>query len=111
MKILKMKKAVILLGGEIAMLLFAAVCGYAMNRNRSEIPVDYASMSSNGAYELVDGTWKVAGDRLNGEGLLNGADEKNANHYHLLSEKMTLPKGDYTLIIQYDVSATQEVSF
>ncbi|MBE5909504.1 MAG: hypothetical protein E7278_11835 [Lachnospiraceae bacterium] len=105
------KKLSIVLTLECVLLLVVAACGYAMNRNRSEIPVNYAAMTSNGAYELVDGNWKVTGDRLDEDGLLNGADEEDANQYHLLSEKVTLPKGDYTLIIQYDVSATQEVSF
>ena len=49
------KKLSIVLTLECVLLLVVAACGYAMNRNRSEIPVNYAAMTSNGAYELVDG--------------------------------------------------------
>ncbi len=96
---------------EAIALIVIAFTGFAMNRERTEIPVDTAAMSSNGAYQAVDGVWKVTGDQLDGEGFMIGADEEDANRYHLLSEKMNLPKGDYTLIIQYDVAVTQGVSF
>jgi len=96
---------------ECIILVTVAVTGFMMNRSRSEIPVDLQAAKSNGAYKTVDGQWQVTSDQLDAEGFLIGADEENSEVYHLVTPAMTLLKGDYTLILQYNVAVTQEVSF
>jgi hypothetical protein len=96
---------------ECLVFVFAFAIGYAVNKQREAIPLDFASLESNGAYEYQDGKWSVPETRLNKDGLLDTADAEKPNQYHLMTGRMTLPKGDYTLIVQYDVDVTQEVSF
>jgi|GEM_PF-587219 len=93
-------------------ILFAAVgIQYLMYRSSAEVPIDFAGLHSNGGYAYADGVWQVTADRLDSDGMLEGADPENVDKYHLMTPKMTLPRGDYTLIIQYNVGATQKVFF
>ena len=105
------RKIVSILILECIAFVLATGIGYAANKQREAVPIDIAAMDSNGAFEWQDGQWRVTEERLDADGLLAGADAEETDYYHLKSKKMTLPKGDYTLVIQYDVSARQEVSF
>lgn len=96
---------------QVIALVVLAFTGYSINRNRPTVSIDFSALKSNGAYQYEDSCWKVSSDRLDSDGLMDGADMEEADRYHMLTPKMTLPRGDYTLIIQYDVAATQSVSF
>ncbi|SFT33122.1 hypothetical protein SAMN02910301_0371 [Lachnospiraceae bacterium XBD2001] len=83
--------------------------GFAQRRTAVEVPVDLGAFQANDAYSYDGSAWTISEDQLDAKGFLVGADADNGNKIHLTSPKMRIPKGDYTLVIQFDDSVNQEV--
>lgn len=95
---------------ELLLLIGALVLGVLQRRSMTEVPVDLALFQSNQGFQYDDGRWVITEGQLDNKGFLTGADPEDSKAIHITSEAMELPKGDYTLSIQYGSSVDQSVS-